>query len=139
MIRKWAWGKQQEKSCLWTNRDYGALPQIFQIFMFEYFWINDIIEKYFASNSTAPSKSFKNITTGQKSYYMRHFEVSSDLVGGNGILYARGTWWNLVCSFHIDFTTYMEWANKILWISKRPYIRSKILSWQIKSWFFKTS
>ena len=59
--------------------------------MFEYFWDDDIIEKYFTLDSITPSKSFKNITNDQKNYYMRHFEVSSDLVTCNGIFYARAT------------------------------------------------
>ena len=59
--------------------------------MFGYFWIDDIIEKYFALDSTNPSKDFTATTTDQKIYYMRHFEVSSNLVGGNGIFYARAS------------------------------------------------
>lgn len=59
--------------------------------MFGCFCDDDIIEKYFALDATAPSKSFKNIITGQKFYYMRQFEVSSDLVTGYGIFYARAT------------------------------------------------
>ena len=51
--------------------------------MFEYFWDDDIVEKCFTLDSITPSKSFKNITNDQKNYYMRHFEVSSDLVTCN--------------------------------------------------------
>ena len=59
--------------------------------MFGCFCDDDLIEMHFALDATAPSKSFKNIITDQKFYYMRQFEVSSDLVTGNGIFYARAT------------------------------------------------
>ena len=87
--------------------------------MFEYFWTDDIIEKYFASNSTTPSKSFKNITTGQKSYYVRHFEVSSDLVGGNGIFYARGTWrWTVLQPIWDEQTRFYESVSDHIFVPK---------------------
>ena len=59
--------------------------------MFGYFWINDIIEKYFALDSTNPSEDFTATTTDQKNYYMRQVEASSDLIGRNRIFYARAT------------------------------------------------
>ena len=78
-----------------TNRGYGALLQIPQTkktlrsFILGYFRMDDIIENYFALDSTNSSKDFTATTTDQKNYYMRHYEVSSDLVGGNRIIYAR--------------------------------------------------
>ena len=54
--------------------------------MFGYFWIDGVIEKYFCVDSKRPSKDFKATTNDQKNYYMRHFEASRSLVGGNGIL-----------------------------------------------------
>ena len=77
-----------------TNRGYGALLQIPQTkktlrsFILGYFRMDDIIKNYFALDSTNSSKTLQLQPLTKKNYYMRHYEVSSDLVGGNRIIYA---------------------------------------------------
>ena len=99
--------------------------------MFGYFWIDGVIEKYFRVDSTNPSKDFTATTNDQKNYYMRHFEASRSLAGGNGIFYVRATRrWTVLQPMWNKQTRFYESVSNHIFIH---------LSRKIKWWFFKTS
>ena len=93
--------------------------------MFGYFGIDGVIEKYFCVDSTNPSKDFTATTNDQKNYYMRHFEVSSDLVGGSRIIYARAARrWIILQPIWNKQTRFYESVNNHILVPEFYYDRS---------------